>query len=173
MDSTNDHKKYTTFALRFWAGFIDGLMFLPLGFVALFVDWYNAVWLTVVWIAISNSIIWIYTVVGHAVYGQTVGKQHQRIIVLDNLTEEPIGWRQAILRDSFVIVTNTLYTALVIYVICYGISEPSAAIRWTALILNYGTLIWFVTEIVTCLTNPKRRALHDFIAGTVVVRVEK
>ena len=31
-------------------------------------------------------------------------------------------------------------------------------------------MIWFVLEIVTMLTNDHRRALHDFIAGTVVVR---
>lgn len=31
-------------------------------------------------------------------------------------------------------------------------------------------LIWYFLELVTMLTNRKRRALHDFIAGTVVVR---
>jgi len=30
--------------------------------------------------------------------------------------------------------------------------------------------LWFFAEVLTMLTNPKRRALHDFIAGTVVVR---
>lgn len=30
--------------------------------------------------------------------------------------------------------------------------------------------LWFVAEVLTMLTNEKRRALHDFIAGTVVVR---
>ena len=29
---------------------------------------------------------------------------------------------------------------------------------------------WFVLEIITMLLNKKRRALHDLIAGTVVVR---
>jgi hypothetical protein len=29
---------------------------------------------------------------------------------------------------------------------------------------------WFVAEVITMLTNEKRRALHDFIAGTIVVR---
>jgi uncharacterized RDD family membrane protein YckC len=31
---------------------------------------------------------------------------------------------------------------------------------------------WNVAEIVTMLTNAKRRALHDLIAGSVVVRTE-
>ena len=30
--------------------------------------------------------------------------------------------------------------------------------------------LWFLAEVLTMLTNEKRRALHDFIAGTVVVR---
>jgi hypothetical protein len=30
--------------------------------------------------------------------------------------------------------------------------------------------LWFLAEVLTMLTNRKRRALHDFIAGTVVVR---
>lgn len=31
-------------------------------------------------------------------------------------------------------------------------------------------LVWFVAEVLTMLTNERRRALHDFIAGTVVIR---
>ena len=29
---------------------------------------------------------------------------------------------------------------------------------------------WFLLEFITLLTNDKRRAFHDYIAGTVVVR---
>jgi uncharacterized RDD family membrane protein YckC len=32
------------------------------------------------------------------------------------------------------------------------------------------SMVWFVLEILTMLTNRRRRALHDLIAGTVVVR---
>lgn len=31
--------------------------------------------------------------------------------------------------------------------------------------------VWFWSEIVVLLSNKKRRAVHDFIAGTVVVKV--
>jgi len=31
-------------------------------------------------------------------------------------------------------------------------------------------MLWFLAEVLTMLTNKKRRALHDFIAGTVVAR---
>jgi uncharacterized RDD family membrane protein YckC len=35
----------------------------------------------------------------------------------------------------------------------------------------YAGGLWFLAEVVTMLTNEKRRALHDWIAGSVVVRV--
>jgi uncharacterized RDD family membrane protein YckC len=31
-------------------------------------------------------------------------------------------------------------------------------------------LLWFLLEIITLFANKKRRALHDFIAGSVVIR---
>ncbi len=37
---------------------------------------------------------------------------------------------------------------------------------WTRFIL----LVWTATEVITMLMNGKRRAIHDFIAGTVIVR---
>jgi hypothetical protein len=45
------------------------------------------------------------------------------------------------------------------------LSHDSALLCFVAL-----PLLWFLVEIVTMLTNGKRRALHDFIAGTVVIR---
>jgi uncharacterized RDD family membrane protein YckC len=38
-------------------------------------------------------------------------------------------------------------------------------------ILGVAGLGWFLLEIGTTFTNPKRRAVHDLIANTVVVRV--
>jgi len=41
---------------------------------------------------------------------------------------------------------------------------------WLAFAAGFG---WFIAELVTMLTNSKRRAVHDFIAGSVVVRFSK
>jgi uncharacterized RDD family membrane protein YckC len=38
------------------------------------------------------------------------------------------------------------------------------------MLFDNASVIWFIIEIVTCLLNEKRRALHDYIAGTVVVK---
>jgi uncharacterized RDD family membrane protein YckC len=37
--------------------------------------------------------------------------------------------------------------------------------------IAFADFAWFVAEILTMLSNEKRRAIHDFIAGTVVVRI--
>lgn len=36
--------------------------------------------------------------------------------------------------------------------------------------VQVGMSVWFWSEVVVLLTNKKRRAIHDFIAGTVVVK---
>jgi uncharacterized RDD family membrane protein YckC len=38
-------------------------------------------------------------------------------------------------------------------------------------VLGYGALLMLFIELATMLTNRKRRALHDFIAGSVVVKI--
>ncbi len=50
--------------------------------------------------------------------------------------------------------------------------RTSEAFSYADMVLGIAALLWFAGEIVTCLLNKKRRALHDFIAGTVVVNVE-
>jgi hypothetical protein len=39
-------------------------------------------------------------------------------------------------------------------------------------IVNITMNIWIWGEFITMLTNKKRRAVHDFMAGTVVIRSE-
>jgi len=39
------------------------------------------------------------------------------------------------------------------------------------MLFNLIPAIWFLAEAISMLTNKKRRAIHDYIAGTVVVRI--
>jgi uncharacterized RDD family membrane protein YckC len=127
-------------------------------------------WLTIAWIPITFSVWWLYSVIGHRLYGKTVGKHVMKVIVLDNQTEMLISWKQAIIRDIFPIVANTSAAAIDIHMIANGISELPAAVGVFYQVLFYSGLIWLILEIVTALTNDRRRAFHDLIAGTVVVK---
>ena len=75
---------------------------------------------------------------------------------------------QAFLRDSVYIVFNAMALIISIYLIFGGGSRYLKAFQT---IVGTASLIWFAAEILTCLTNQKRRAIHDFISGTVVVKM--
>lgn len=51
-----------------------------------------------------------------------------------------------------------------------GISEMELAELRTYQVIIYSWSAWAVSELVTMLLDKKRRALHDFIAGSVVVK---
>jgi len=169
MEAAAPNMRYKTVGPRFLAGWVDTLILLPLGFLSVYIFSQGIIWLTVVWIPVSYSAYWLYSVIGHAVYGKTVGKHVTKLMVLDNETETRIGWKQAVLRDSFFILANTLRAALDIYFVAARLTEMPSGLQIVVLVLSYSGQIWFITEIVTCLSNEKSRALHDFIAGTVVV----
>jgi hypothetical protein len=64
-----------------------------------------------------------------------------------------------------------------IYAIATGALSQEEAIAKSGIahhkmfwLLTILPLLWFIAEAITMLTNEKSRALHDYIAGTVVVR---
>jgi uncharacterized RDD family membrane protein YckC len=168
-------EKYHTAGQRIFAGFVDGLLFMPLSWVDSWMSGSNrSAGLLIAWMLISYPAYWLYSVLMHGFYGQTLGKMALKVKVLDASGEGSISMKQAFWRDSIYVGTNTVALVISIY---YVLSSrflnanpdwisPAAVILWLA------TMLWFVAEILTCLTNKKRRALHDFIAGTVVVRTD-
>jgi uncharacterized RDD family membrane protein YckC len=100
-----------------------------------------------------------------------------RVRVVDFRTEGKISFRQAWLREGIPMVLSLGVLGYEIFAVLTGRLSPSAIANGEALTVN-GPLwlitaipgLWFVAEVLTMLTNEKRRALHDFIAGTVVVR---
>ena len=167
--------QYKTFGKRFWAGFIDGLVLLPL---SSFNDYLSAPargpLILVTWAIFSYSAYWIYSVLLHARYGQTVGKRVMHVKVLDVSEERIPSLAQAFLRDSgWIIINISMLIYLVFLVLTHKyIHGTEQADTVPGQILAFAGLGWFVLEILTMLTNSKRRALHDLIAHTVVVRVD-
>ncbi len=105
-----------------------------------------------------------------AAYGQTAGKVACKVIVLD-VSERPISVRPAVLRDIFDVILLPINLVIYIYRVLHGVDpHASAPMNVVDTFLTYSTANWFLVEIITMLTNDKRRALHDFIAGTVVIR---
>ena len=164
--------RYSTFLPRFIAGIVDTLVFIPIGYLDDFLlAPQRSTQVLIVWSIVSYSAFWLYSVLLHAHFGQTLGKMVMRIKVLD-LSEHAIpSIRQAVLRDSGYILLNTLTLIYTIQLIFKGkYVQGSETSSMPGEVLIWASVGWFVLELVTMATNQKRRALHDFIAGTVVVR---
>jgi len=115
----------------------------------------------------------LYNVVLHGMYGQTLGKRFMKVIVLD-VNENKISFRHAILRDIVSIVIILLAFIPELPLIVKGIDPIQqyleGSLPWYYWAMTFSMFGWFMIELITMLSNKKRRALHDFIAGTIVIR---
>ena len=94
----------------------------------------------------------------------------------------PVSLRQAFMRHV-VDVTLTILLGIGVIIASFHISaEEFAALSWFERVrelglyspgwagpVSYMSRFWSLEEPIVLLTNSRRRALHDFIAGTVVV----
>ena len=168
----NEKRKYKILNDRFYALVIDGLIFaIPLILLEGFILNPN----------ISSSIVLsniffyyfvthFYSIYLHTIYGQTLGKMAVGIKVL-NISEENINLKQAILRELPFIVFSLFTMASEIYqILSIGITEHFRGTFFDNLILII-LLVWMVVELIVALSNEKRRSIHDFISGTIVVKL--
>ena len=167
--------RYCTFWRRLFAAMIDSIVVYPVSFLD---DWaYHVAWPEAA--GVSVHILYamigpIYSVWLHGRYGQTVGKRIACVIVIDQSELAPIGVRQAMWRDSPYIAASALYVAAILFVHFQG-TDSALGQRWVPVLLGflaYGYPIWLAAEVLTMLSNPRRRAIHDFMAGSVVIHVQ-
>lgn len=172
MSKKKIHRRYQTFFPRFWAGIIDTLIAIPF-FIAITLLWEasTSTLVAVLCFAIVTFAYAAYSILMHGYYGQTLGKRAMKIRVL-SVDDEPASMRQALLRDC-------VWLALAIIGFFLDLPEVLGGEYLTTLneetslledIIAHGTSAWLVLEMITMLFNDKRRAIHDLIAGTVVVR---
>src|SRR5215471_16980329 len=170
---TDAMDQYRTFWRRFWASFFDGLVLVPVGLL----DFYffspaRGTAILISWAVISYSTPWLYSVLLHAWHGQTLGKMALGVQVLDLSEQRTPTLGQAFLRDAAYIVVQVCSLAYFIHIVLVhkytGDKEVPGVL---GKILGFAGLGWLLLEILTMLTNSKRRAVHDFIAKTVVLKV--
>ncbi|MGB8353455.1 MAG: RDD family protein, partial [Chthoniobacteraceae bacterium] len=167
--------KYRTFLPRLWTMFVDSGVLWPVTvFIVLMYGMPQHAVAATAGALIGQIIYWCYMVIMHAKYGQTVGKMACRIKVVDAATEQAITFRQALLREGIPIMMGLGTVGYGIYFLWTGrpdvyfsVTNGNKSLFW---ILAGPPTLWFLAEVITMFTNEKRRALHDLIAGTVVVR---
>jgi uncharacterized RDD family membrane protein YckC len=167
-----DEHRYGTGWLRVGALLLDGAVYAPFGWLDQFIWNHTAApWILLPWV-ILDSLVWLVYPIGFvAVFGQTLGKMACGVRVLD-LHEKPVSLKQAVLREIAPVVFTPYFLFIQIQNILGGQLANRAYGDFTPMMhVGLLSLAWILLEVITMLTNSKRRALHDFIASTVVVRV--
>jgi uncharacterized RDD family membrane protein YckC len=169
-------KKYDTFTQRFIALFIDGIILNILTFLIKQIPEAPNTLTYLICTILYLNLPYLYSIILLGKFGQTIGKVITKVKVVDNSTENIIGYNQAFLRDIVPIILVNLFIILSI-VLYSGVDIKNYQLTTLGVILikfpAYMLIIWSITEIITMMFNSKNRALHDFIADTVVIRIDK
>lgn len=170
---------YAGFWRRFGAGLIDGLVLAPLLWMSLAASTRETIAIVEVVVLLLS---FAYTIGLHTAFGATAGKMVMGIQVRRTDGHE-ISASEAWLRSSVDLVLSGA-TIVGTLIALYRIAPAALATLdttartellsaneplWSTWALNL-YMVWICSEVVVMLTNRRRRALHDFLAGTVVVR---
>lgn len=168
--STNKiaQNKYETFWRRFFAMWIDGIIIGLLGYLEKLSQNFDSIILFNLILFFSQVLPYLYSILLHGSYGQTIGKMITRVRIFDKSENSNITFRQAILRDIF-----PLGGVLLIFVVNWFRLLPDSRFAITMVTIIMVIIIsWTILEIITMMFSKKRRAIHDLIAGTVVLRLQ-
>jgi len=176
--------RYAGFWRRLGALLIDVLVMLPLAPIPFAVRGLPAV--AALPLLVTVGAAWpTYLIFCHGRFGQTLGKRITGIRV-HLVTGQRISWKVAFLRHSPDLVLAVLWTSKIAYELTArapGDWEHMTFLEWgRALkvgppayfqIVDSARTFWDYSEPLVLLLNKRRRAIHDFIAGTVVLVVNK
>jgi uncharacterized RDD family membrane protein YckC len=174
---------YASFWQRLGAFLIDFLCLLPLTALVLWLS--STSRLFQLWYYIPGLFIgaWFYVDLVKR-FGGTPGKLVVGIRIR-KVDGTPVGYKEAWLRYVVLFILSALSSAaLVLAALKMSDAEylsldwqqravaqqalAPAWYTWVSFVMNG----WIWSEFLVMLTNAKRRALHDFMAGTVVVRID-
>jgi len=178
----DDVTVYADFWTRLGAALVDFLIFVPI--FALVASQFTSPSSALMAVGILSIIAQAYTIYFHYKFGATIGKMAFRIKVT-LLNGDKIGIRQALLRSSVDVAFVVLM--LVAEAIAFSEADPDIYSNldwmkrteymmlffpaWYGLI-KLASQFWYWGEFIVLLFNKKKRAIHDFIAGTVVIYQE-
>jgi uncharacterized RDD family membrane protein YckC len=174
---------YAGFWTRLGSLLLDFLILLPYVILILFLNGLskNAYYLTFIPGLIFHFWFSIYLVKR---YGGTPGKLIVGIKVL-KLDGTDVTWREAILRQIINFALTVFASAITIYALSIADGEYYESLGWmkkqqylfalTPLLFTLYTWtsnIWIYSELFVLLFNKRKRALHDFVADTVIVKTK-
>lgn len=181
LDPHTGDRIYAGFWRRSGALFLDVLFLLPLTIGSLLIDNHGRLnyFYTTIPIYIFCFFYFVYPVQR---WGGTPGKLVSRILILKP-NGGKVGWKEAIIRHLPVFLLGIIG----IVAKCMALQSMddhqflsisfSERARWTAILMPswakygvWGNRLWVILGIIIMMSNDRRRAVHDFFAGTVVVK---
>jgi uncharacterized RDD family membrane protein YckC len=179
----NNQKVYAGFWKRFGAAIVDTLVFIPFMVVFHFTQGLSIL-SAMATIVVSSLLFSAYTVYFHYKFGATLGKMAVGIKITFP-DGSKIGLKQALLRSS--VDLGFAFFMVLAQVIAITNADPNIYLNagfmaraeyimplfpaWYGLVSTVSQL-WFWSEFLVLLFNKRKRAIHDFIAGTVVIKQE-
>lgn len=172
--------RYAGFWRRLLAMLVEMAIWIPISFLTLRWGWSSHIMLipfSVFGLLLGTS----YNFYFMRRWGQTIGKMVAGIRVV-TVELAPLGWPHIIKRYSvdfiFGLLTTIATTTALLQVPEVELNQLTFLKMGEKLVefrpryldwVNPMQQIWFWSELVVLLLNKKKRALHDFIAGTVVI----
>jgi uncharacterized RDD family membrane protein YckC len=176
-----DERIYAGFWLRLGVLLLDMLIMAPYVFLVIYLVGFDKdeYYLTI----IPGFVVYIwYNMYLVRQYGGTPGKLIVGIRIL-KIDGSDVTWREAILREFVSFVLMIFMTILMSRAVAKADGEYFRDLEWMYRnkylfslepvmykIYFWASNIWFYSELVVLLLNKRRRALHDFMAGTVIVK---
>ena len=165
-----------TFKERLFASLIDGLVLLPLALI----DWFNKsdfksqlLLILVFLVGVSYKLFFEFK------FGATIGKKSMKLMVV-NTELNRVGLKEVLVRNIFDILWRTFFfiISLIIYrsVEFSHISSNEEFVSLSNKLINtnpylvvYSLVV--LIEIIFMLSDKKRRALHDRMGDTLVIKI--
>jgi uncharacterized RDD family membrane protein YckC len=174
---------YAGFWKRFCAGIVDAFVIMPFAFLFIWLESFDkniAILITIP----STALFAMYHVYFNACFGGTLGKLAVEIRVAKP-DGTKIGWAEAWKRSSVDIGFALLMLCVEVWALTQVNGEQYSATAFAKrmhllqsyypswfYIVTIAQNVWIWSEVVVLLFNKRKRALHDFIAGTVVIHKE-
>ena len=174
---------YAGFWIRLGSLLLDTLFMLPVIFLTLYL---NGLGKNIYFYTLIPNLafgLW-YSIYLPKKYGGTPGKLVAGVKII-RLDGEAIGWKEAILRHSVLLALTILSSIWMTSCLLSADDETFKSLGWlqqTQYLMtlspgffkfyNWASNIWIYSEFIVLLTNKRKRAIHDFIAGTVIVRAK-
>ncbi|MGJ7029957.1 RDD family protein [Niabella hirudinis] len=166
-------KEYSTFTGRILASLID---LIPFGLLSL-INFVVILPLDTPAAHTTNLLItfifpFFYYIYLQYRFGKTYGKWVMKLKIINTNPSKKPTLQQILIRELGYIILHCLpYVNLI-----RGHDYQPSVIQMPALADSYLSIIlavYFTADILTLLFSPKRRALHDLISGTLVIREQR